>query len=176
MNKPNPTSVYLAHGDSMSIDLYTGTKGGGAVSQFHKWLGDAWTLNDRTADMCRMRYVKAEEKGALITLTIGGNDLLADKQKYIDEGLDSFRDEHLAVLQTIRNANPDACLVVGNVYAPQSSLDDDLILALDAANTFIASKRCKPLHGPANSGCSIISETMASGVSVSPYLLRHTFI
>ena len=37
--------TYLALGDSMSIDLYTGVKGGGAVSQFHRWLGTTWTLD-----------------------------------------------------------------------------------------------------------------------------------
>ena len=30
--------LYLALGDSMSIDLYTGVRGGGAVSQFYGWL------------------------------------------------------------------------------------------------------------------------------------------
>ncbi|MFZ5831668.1 MAG: hypothetical protein ACOY3P_16400 [Planctomycetota bacterium] len=44
-------STYLALGDSMSIDQYTGVRGGGAVSQFHKWLGDRWLLDDRSVDM-----------------------------------------------------------------------------------------------------------------------------
>jgi len=30
--------TYLALGDSMSIDLYTGVEGGGAVRQFYGWL------------------------------------------------------------------------------------------------------------------------------------------
>lgn len=73
----------------------------------------------------------------MITLTIGGDDLLADKQRYIDEGLDSSCDEHVAMLQAIRQANRNARLIVGNVYAPQSPLTDDLIQALNDANSAI---------------------------------------
>ena len=40
--------TYLALGDSMSIDDYTGVAGGGAVNQFYRRLGDGWTLDDRT--------------------------------------------------------------------------------------------------------------------------------
>lgn len=124
------TSTYLALGDSMSIDQYTGVKGGGAVSQFHKWLGSLWSLDDRSADMCRMRYVPTDVRGDVITLTIGGNDLLADRQRYIDEGLESFADEHLALLQALRQANPDAIFIVGNVYAPQTPLTEELTQCL----------------------------------------------
>ncbi len=139
MQASNPsTSTYLALGDSMSIDQYTGVQGGGAVSQFHEWLGGSWRLDDRTADMCRMRYVPAEAHGNVITLTIGGNDLLADKQRYMDEGLDDFAGEHLGLLEAIRQANPNALLVVGNVYAPQSPLPDRLLQALSDANHAMA--------------------------------------
>ena len=134
----NRSSVYLALGDSMSIDQYTGVKGGGAVSQFHSWLGDSWSLNDRSADMCRMRYVPTDARGDVISLTIGGNDLLADCQRYIDEGLDGFANEQLALLEAIRDSNPDAIFIVGNVYAPQTPLTDDLAQALDDANIAIA--------------------------------------
>ena len=52
------TKTYLALGDSMSIDFYTGQPGGGAVTQFYKRLcerpGDCWRLDDRTADGHRM--------------------------------------------------------------------------------------------------------------------------
>ena len=137
----NGPRLYLALGDSMSIDLYTGVRGGGAVSQFHRWLqglGQSWTLDDRTADMCRMRYVPASATGELITLTIGGNDLLAQQQRYLSEGLSSFADEHLDLLTRLRAGNPDALLIVGNVYAPQTPLAQQLIRALDEANAVIA--------------------------------------
>jgi len=130
--------TYLALGDSMSIDQYTGVKGGGAVSQFHQWLGDSWKLDDRSVDMCRMRYVSRDGHGEVITLTIGGNDLIADMQHYLDQGVESFAEEHLALLQSIRRSNPDAIFIVGNVYAPQSPLTEKMSLSLDIANNAIA--------------------------------------
>jgi len=133
--------VYLALGDSMSIDLYTGVKGGGAVSQFYewlKWLRQSWRLDDRTADMCRMRYVPASAKGDLVTLTIGGNDLLAEQDVYLKAGLAGFAEEHLELLTRLRAGNPDAFLIVGNIYAPQTPLTDRLAAALDEANAIIA--------------------------------------
>jgi lysophospholipase L1-like esterase len=132
------TSTYLALGDSMSIDLYTGVRGGGAVSQFHKWLGNSWLLDDRSADMCRMRYVPTDAQGSVITLTIGGNDLPADAEEYLREGLDGFASEHFALLRAIRETNADSIFIVGNVYAPQTSLRDELTRALDDANDAIA--------------------------------------
>jgi lysophospholipase L1-like esterase len=131
-------NTHLALGDSMSIDRYTGVEGGGAVSQFYKWLGDSWRLDDRSADMCRMRYVPTNAQGRVITLTIGGNDLLADTQKYLDEGLEGFAGEHLALLQAIRATNPSALFIVGNVYASQTPLSDEVTRALDEANDAIA--------------------------------------
>jgi lysophospholipase L1-like esterase len=136
----NQSRLYLALGDSMSIDLYTGVQGGGAVSQFHKWLkslGQSWTLDDRTADMCRMRYVPASATGELITLTIGGNDLLAEQQVYLKDGLARFAEEHLDLLTRLRANNPNAILIVGNVYAPQTPLPVQLTEAHDEANAII---------------------------------------
>ena len=130
--------TYLALGNSMSIDQYTGIKGGGAVSQFYGMLGDSWKLDDRSSDMNRMRYVPTDAHGDVITMTIGGNDLIADLQRYLDEGPESFADEHLALLQSIRQTNPDAIFIVGNVYAPQSALPELMLQSLDAANDAIA--------------------------------------
>ena len=137
----NKSRLYLALGDSMSIDLYTGVQQGGAVSQFYAWLkdlGQSWTLDDQTADMCRMRNVPASVRGDLITLTIGGNDLLAEQEAYLSEGLGSFATGHLDLLTRLRADNPDALMIVGNVYAPQTPLTVRLIQALDEANTIIA--------------------------------------
>jgi lysophospholipase L1-like esterase len=125
----------------MSIDLYTGVKGGGAVSQFYGWLwglGQSWQLKDKAADMCRMRYVPASKKGDLITLTIGGNDLLADQEMYVKEGLGSFAEEHLDLLTRIRAGNPSALLIVGTIYSPRMPLSPELTAALDEANGIIA--------------------------------------
>src|SRR6516225_1476143 len=109
------TRTYLALGDSMSIDLYTGVDGGGAVSQLYawlKWLGKPWILDDRTCNGCCMPDVPMSATGSLITLTIGGNDLLSGQDKFEAEGLGSFAEEHLNLLKGIRAANPDAFVMV----------------------------------------------------------------
>ena len=51
------TKIYLALGDSMSIDTYTGVPGGGAVAQLYRRLqarqdGLPWRLCDETYDGC----------------------------------------------------------------------------------------------------------------------------
>jgi hypothetical protein len=138
--KDGKTRTYLALGDSMSIDRYTGVEGGGAASQFHQWLnrdGATWVFDDQAADMCRMRYVPIR-RGDLITLTIGGNDLLAEKSFYLKNGLGNFAEEHLRLLNNLRAHNPAAIFIVGNIYASQTPLPQELVRALDEANAMIA--------------------------------------
>jgi hypothetical protein len=135
----NTTRTYLALGDSMSIDEYTGVEGGGAVSQFHRWLGAGWTLDDRSFDGCMMREVPTDGHGDVITLTIGGNDLLWNRERYLAQGLSSFAEEHLRLLKALRSANRDAVLIVGDVYRPDATLGDVEIEALGAANRAIRS-------------------------------------
>jgi lysophospholipase L1-like esterase len=72
-------SIYLALGDSISIDDYTGVRGGGAPSQLARKLG--FDLVDLTRDGNTTRGVLADLAGAppaaeVVTLTAGGNDLL----------------------------------------------------------------------------------------------------
>jgi lysophospholipase L1-like esterase len=71
--------VYLALGDSISIDDYTGVQGGGAVSQLARKLGAG--LIDLTRDGNTTHGVLADLAAApaaadILTLTAGGNDLL----------------------------------------------------------------------------------------------------
>src|ERR671931_944529 len=71
--------VYLALGDSISIDDYTGVLGGGAPSQLARTLGV--DLVDLTSDGNTTHGVLADLAGApaaadVVTLTAGGNDLL----------------------------------------------------------------------------------------------------
>ncbi len=76
---PTPTGVYLAVGDSISIDDYTGVAGGGAPSQLARKLGldlidltrDGNTTHGVLADLAR-----APAAADVVTLTAGGNDLL----------------------------------------------------------------------------------------------------
>jgi lysophospholipase L1-like esterase len=72
---------YLALGDSMSIDLYTGVTGGGAASQLAKRLGasdfvnltrDGQLTHGVLRDLARARPQPPD----IVTLTIGGNDFL----------------------------------------------------------------------------------------------------
>jgi lysophospholipase L1-like esterase len=133
--------TYLALGDSMSIDLYTSVDGGGAVSQFYawlKWLGQPWALDDRTCNGCCMPQVPESATGHVITLTIGGNDLLFNQDDYLMEGLEAFASEHLHLLKGLRASNPNSLIIVGNIYAPQTPLRDELANALDQANAVIA--------------------------------------
>src|SRR4051812_7026141 len=76
---PYRMGVYLAVGDSMSIDDYTGVEGGGAVSQLARKLRlevvnltvDGNTTHGVLADLAR-----APAAADVVTLTAGGNDLL----------------------------------------------------------------------------------------------------
>jgi lysophospholipase L1-like esterase len=71
--------VYLAVGDSISIDDYTGVHGGGAASQLARKLRielvdltvDGNTTHGLLADLAR-----APATADVVTLTAGGNDLL----------------------------------------------------------------------------------------------------
>jgi len=134
-----PERVYLALGDSMSIDDYTGVEGGGAASQFYRSLGEGWRFDDRTLDGCRMPHVPRDATGHVITLTIGGNDLLWNQEEYLAQGLEGFGREHLALLESLRRANPNALLIVGDIYHPDAQLDDRQQEALAAANRAIRS-------------------------------------
>ena len=72
--------LYVALGDSISIDDYTGVHGGGAASQLARKLGlelvdltrDGNTTEGVLADLAR-----APAAADVVTLTAGGNDLLA---------------------------------------------------------------------------------------------------
>lgn len=144
--------TYLALGDSMSIDDYTGVAGGGAANQFYVMLGDLWRLDDRTRDGCCMSGVPRDARGDVITLTIGGNDLLVGRDRYLREGLDSFAAEHLGLLREIRRRNPDAIFIVGDVYHPAHPLSQREVAALATANDIIQDNiaavgaRLAPIH------------------------------
>ena len=144
--------TYLALGDSMSIDAYTGVVDGGAVKQFYRTLGEEWTLDDRTYDGCQMAGVTTNGRGDLITLTIGGNDLLWNREVYVAEGIADFVREHLDLLEAIRTANPESTLIVGDIYEPEGGLSRAEYDGLAEANAAIAENchtvgaRLAPIH------------------------------
>jgi lysophospholipase L1-like esterase len=145
--------TYLSLGDSMSIDDYTGVEGGGAVRQLHALLPGDWTLVDRTFDGCTIPLVPLDGLGNLITLTIGGNDLLSEMGWVLQSDLSAIRpaditllednirriaERHSDLVRAIRTKNPEATFVVGNVYAPQFPLPPMLAQLLDGMNARIA--------------------------------------
>ena len=71
--------VYLALGDSISIDDYTSVPGGGAASQLARKLGldlVDLTRDGNTTEGVLADLVRAPAAADLVTLTAGGNDLL----------------------------------------------------------------------------------------------------
>lgn len=135
---PDSPHTYLALGDSMSIDLYTGKVGGGAVSQFFKFLGSGWNLLDYTVDGRTIPDVRTDIRADLITLTIGGNDAIARYGEILSDGVADLVGDHLRLLRGLRATNPDSCIIVGNIYAPQTALPHPLTHALDDLNDGIA--------------------------------------
>src|SRR5919204_1388983 len=112
--------VYLALGDSVSIDEYTGVRGAGAPSQLARKLGvdlvdltrDGNTTHGVLADL-----VRAPAAADVVTLTAGGNDLLGgDLPRAILRRL-----HHIA--QRIEPLG--ARVVVNTIYDPSDG-DNDL--------------------------------------------------
>jgi lysophospholipase L1-like esterase len=71
--------IYLALGDSISIDDYTGVRGLGASSQLARKLGVELvdrTRDGNTADGVLADLAAAPAAADVVTITAGGNDLL----------------------------------------------------------------------------------------------------
>src|SRR5436190_23807267 len=76
-------SLYVALGDSISIDEYTGVVGGGAASQLASRLGVELldlTRDGNTTAGVRMDLLRMPAVADLVTITAEGNDLLLDEQ------------------------------------------------------------------------------------------------
>ena len=128
----------------MSIDDYTGVEGGGAANQFFQSLrrrDPSWRIEDLTMDGCRMADTPLdfpkESPDDVITLTIGGNDLLWNRQSYLRHGLASFTDEYRRLLKAIRTHHGEACLMVGDIYRPDADLSAEEESALEEVNRLI---------------------------------------
>jgi lysophospholipase L1-like esterase len=111
--------TYLALGDSISIDDYTGVPGGGTASQLAGKLG--LELVDLTCDGNTTRGVLADLARApaaadVVTLTAGGNDLLLGE---LPRAI--LRRLH-QIAQRIRPLG--ACVVVGTIYDPSDGDND----------------------------------------------------
>jgi len=112
--------IYLALGDSISIDDYTGVRGGGAASQLARKLGvdlvdltrDGNTTQGVVADLAR-----APAAADVVTLTAGGNDLL---------GGDLPRAILRRLHQIAQRIQPLAARVVVNTIYDPSDGDNDV--------------------------------------------------
>jgi hypothetical protein len=149
--------AYVALGDSISIDDYAGGPGRGGASllfanrdeDFPEWRGrelsavqpgmaffllaidGATTRTLLQAQLPRLRAL--EVRPTLVTLTVGGNDLLAaygdtGAARKVIAGVETAVDSALAELTGVRA--PTARIVVGTVYDPSDGTGDAARLGL----------------------------------------------
>jgi len=85
-------------------------------------------------DGCTIPNVPRDRKGDIITLTIGGNDAMTRMDELLQHGVEQLLRDHLQLLTELRQANPKACIIVGNIYEPQSFLPDEYRPLLHALN------------------------------------------
>ena len=106
-------SVYVALGDSISIDDYTGVPGGGAASQLARKLAADLvdlTRDGNTTDGVLVDLARAPTAADVVTLTAGGNDLLVgERPRTILRRLDEI---------TARIRPLGARVVLNTVYDP----------------------------------------------------------
>jgi len=112
-------AVYLALGDSISIDDYTGVRGGGAPSQLARMLG--LDLVDLTRDGNTTQGVltdlaRAPAAAAVVTLTAGGNDLLLG---HLPRAILRRLDQIAEPIQLFRGR-----VVVNTIYDPSDGDND----------------------------------------------------
>jgi lysophospholipase L1-like esterase len=135
--------AYLALGDSISIDDYTGLRGGGAPSQLARKLGvelvdltrDGNTTHGVLADLAR-----APVSADVVTLTAGGNDLL---------GGDLPRSILRRLHQIAQRIQPLGARVVMNTIYDPSDGDNDVgrrELGLSRLATIVLRRRLDRLN------------------------------
>jgi hypothetical protein len=112
-----------------------GVPGGGAVAQLHTRLqtrqDTPWRLLDETYDGCTMSGVPLTRRPGgvnLVTLTIGGNDILQHMDCNPEDYRPEFEQAYRHLLGRIQKLGihkspdtgtvTDAIVVVGNIYAP----------------------------------------------------------
>lgn len=134
---------YLALGDSVSIDKYTGVEGGGAVSQFAKLIGATevqdLTHDGFTTDAVLASFDQVTIQPDIITVTVGGNDLLQREIWNIDRNSlgDPETDRTLENLRLIftKLCEFDCNVIINTVYDPTDG-DDNLLQQLGMSAPF----------------------------------------
>ncbi|WP_426506426.1 SGNH/GDSL hydrolase family protein [Dactylosporangium sp. McL0621] len=120
---------YYALGDSMSIDDYAGGPGLGAASLLADDLGIEMLLLARDGatsdDVLRRQLGQVAGRPALVTVTMGGNDLLTaivESPDKVPAAVEATAANYDAVLATL--AATGAKIVVSTVYDPTDGTGD----------------------------------------------------
>jgi len=111
--------IYVALGDSISIDDYTGVVGGGAPSQLARRLNLELvdlTRDGNTTDGVGTDLARMPSAVDLVTLTAGGNDLLLQQQPAEILRRLEWIAEHLVALE--------ARVIINTVYDPSDGEDE----------------------------------------------------
>ena len=112
-------TLYVALGDSISIDDYTGVRGGGAPAQLARRLGADLvdlTRDGNTTQGVLADLVRAPDAADVVTLTAGGNDLL------LGAGLRPILRRLREITRRIDSLG--ARLVINTVYDPSDGDDE----------------------------------------------------
>jgi hypothetical protein len=145
--------IYLALGDSISIDDYTGVPGGGAASQFARLIGAA-QFDNRTKDGCTTRGVLEALQQSfgppdVVTLTASGNDLLValETKEVLDNAPSEIARRYDEIVEQLgRLACP---VIINTVYDPtdgddnravEMGLTGDVRRSFDLVNRHIRSR------------------------------------
>lgn len=134
---------YLALGDSISIDDYTGVAGGGAASQFARLIqADEFinrTMNGATTEdvLASLGHITAGPD--MVTLTAGGNDFLMAMWSTPEDFRSVAVDQALARLRlaSVRIATYRCPVIMNTVYDPTDG-DDRLAAAAGVPPQFRA--------------------------------------
>jgi lysophospholipase L1-like esterase len=128
---------YLALGDSISIDDYTGVLGGGAASQFAKLIDakgfDSWARDGCTTQGVLTALESWHQPPNVVTLTACGNDLLVglaseqDSEQMVSEIIERFD----KIISHLKGLN--CPVIVNTIYDPTDG-EDDLAVMLGLPN------------------------------------------
>ncbi len=181
---------YLALGDSISIDDYTGIAQGGAVSQFARLLGaDFQTLarDGRTTAGVLEAWGEITLKPDIVTLTAGGNDFLQGAWSVVNTqgNWDAVSAEPLANLEQIAdNLGAFTCPVIINTLYDPTDGDNSVLGAFGmAADT---AEQARTAFNALNNGIRALAarrgfllsdlETLFHGhgaLSADPWIVSH---
>ncbi len=137
--------IYLALGDSISIDDYTGIVGGGAVNQFAVLISATLVLNlakdGRTTEGVIESLADVSVEPEIVTLTAGGNDFLQaafwGSDPSTTEGWKTLVDLPLSRLRLIADRLSEyGCPVIMNTIYDPTDGDDSLGQDLGITSSF----------------------------------------